>query len=92
MAFDNDEQQSEHFKNFYNLHKFKIFSAIAVFLVAFLAYQYLESVNQSNDEEASQLFQDVLVSKIGNIDEIKLKVGVLQNDFSNSPYAARASI
>ena len=27
MAFDNDEQQSEHFKNFYNLHKFKIFSA-----------------------------------------------------------------
>ena len=92
MAFDNDEQQSEHFKNFYNLHKFKIFSAIAVFLVAFFAYQYLESVNQSNDEEASQLFQDVLVSKIGDIDEIKLKVGELQNDFSNSPYAARASI
>ena len=24
MAFDNDEQQSEHFKNFYNLHKIKI--------------------------------------------------------------------
>ena len=92
MAFDNDEQQSEHFKNFYNLHKFKIFSAIAVFLVAFFAYQYLESVNQSNDEEASQLFQDVIVSKIGNIDEIKSKVGALQNDFSNSPYAARASI
>ena len=92
MAFDNDEQQSEHFKNFYNLHKFKIFSAIAVFLVAFFSYQYLESVNQSNDEEASQLFQDVIVSKIGNIDEIKSKVGELQNDFSNSPYAARASI
>ena len=92
MAFDNDEQQSEHFKNFYNLHKFKTFSAIAVFLVAFFAYQYLESVNQSNDEEASQLFQDVIVSKIGNIDEIKSKVGELQNDFSNSPYAARASI
>jgi len=92
MAFDNDEQQSEHFKNFYNLHKFKIFSAIALFLVAFFAYQYLESVNQSNDEEASQLFQDVIVSKIGNIDEIKSKVGELQNDFSNSPYAARASI
>ena len=92
MAFDNDEQQSEHFKNFYNLHKFKIFSAIAVFLVAFFAYQYLESVNQSNDEEASQLFQDVIVSKIGNIDEIKSKVDELQNDFSNSPYAARASI
>ena len=47
MAFDNDEQQSEYFKNFYNLHKVKIFSAIAVFLVAFFAYQYLESVNQS---------------------------------------------
>ena len=92
MAFDNDEQQSEHFKNFYNLHKFKIFSAIAVFLVAFFAYQYLESVNQSNDEEASQLFQDIIVSKIGNIDEIKSKVGELQNDFGNSPYAARASI
>ena len=92
MAFDNDEQQSEYFKNFYNLHKVKIFSAIVVFLVAFFAYQYLEGANQSNDEEASQLFQDVLVSKIGNIDEIKSKVGVLQNDFSNSPYAARASI
>ena len=42
MAFDNDEQQSEYFKNFYNLHKVKIFSAIAVFLVAFFAYQYLK--------------------------------------------------
>jgi predicted negative regulator of RcsB-dependent stress response len=92
MAFDNDEQQSEHFKNFYNLHKVKIFSAIAVFLVAFFTYQYLESVNQSNDEEASQLFLDVLVSKVGNIDEIKSKVGLLQSNFSNSPYAARASI
>jgi predicted negative regulator of RcsB-dependent stress response len=92
MAFDNDEQQSEHFKNFYNSNKVKIFSAITVFLVAFFAYQYLESVNQSNDEEASQLFQDVLVSKIDNIDEIKSKVGLLQSNFSNSPYAARASI
>ena len=47
MAFDNDEQQSEYFKNFYNLHKVKIFSAIAVFLVAFFTYQYLVSVNES---------------------------------------------
>ena len=92
MAFDNDEQQSEYFKNFYNLHKVKIFSAIAVFLLAFFTYQYLVSVNESKNEEASQLFQDVLVSKIDNIDEIKSKVGVLQNDFSNSPYAARATI
>ena len=50
MAFDNDEQQSEYFKNFYNLHKVKIFSAIAVFLLAFFTYQYLVSVNESRDE------------------------------------------
>ena len=59
MAFDNDEQQSEYFKNLYNSHKVKIFSAIAVFLLAFFTYQYLVSVNESRDEEASQLFQDV---------------------------------
>ena len=53
MAFDNDEQQSEHFKNFYNLHKVKIFSAIAAFLLAFFTYQYLVSVNESKNEEAS---------------------------------------
>jgi len=92
MAFDNDEQQSEYFKNFYNFHKVKIFSAVAIFLLAFFTYQYLKGVNESKDQEASQLFQDVLVSKIDNIDEIKSKVGELQNDFSNSPYAARASI
>lgn len=92
MAFDNDEQQSEYFKDFYNSHKIKIFSAITVFLVAFFAYQYLISANKSNAEEASQLFQDVLVSKIDNIDEIKLKVARLQNEFNNSPYAARATI
>ena len=92
MAFDNDEQQSEYFKNFYNAYKVKIFSVIAVFLIAFFAYQYSVGVNESRDEEASQLFQDVLVSKIDNIDEIKSKVGLLQNDFSNSPYAARATI
>ena len=33
MAFDNDEQQSEHFKNFYNSHKIIIFSALIVFLL-----------------------------------------------------------
>ena len=92
MAFDNDEQQSEYFKNFYNVHKVKIFSVIAVLLIAFFTYQYLVGINESRDEEASQLFQDVLVSKVDNIDEIKLKVGMLQNDFSNSPYAARATI
>ncbi len=92
MAFDNDEQQSEHFKNFYNEHKIKIFSVIAVFLVAFFAYQYLISANKSKAEEASQLFQDVLVSKVDNIDEIKLKVAKLQNEHKNSPYAARATI
>ena len=92
MAFDNDEQQSEHFKNFYNLHKIKIFSALIVFLLAFFAYQYFINSNQSKAEEASQLFQDVLVSKIDNIDEIKLKVAKLQNEYNNSPYAARATI
>ena len=92
MAFDNDEQQSEYFKNFYNLHKIKIFSAIIVFLAAFFAYQYLIRANESKAEEASQLFQDVLVSKIDNIDEIKLKVARLQNEFNNSPYAGRATI
>jgi len=92
MAFDNDEQQSEHFKNFYNLHKIKIFSVIILFLAAFFAYQYLMSSNESKAEEASQLFQDVLISKVDNIDEIKLKVAKLQNEFNNSPYAARAAI
>ena len=92
MAFDNDEQQSEHFKNFYNSHKIKIFSALIVFLLAFFAYQYFISSNQSKAEEASQLFQDVLVSKTDNIDEIKLKVAKLQNEYNNSPYAARATI
>jgi predicted negative regulator of RcsB-dependent stress response len=92
MAFDNDEQQSEYFKNFYNLHKVKIFSAVVLFLLAFFTYQYLVSLNESKGEEASQLFQDVLVSKIDNTDEIKLKVEELQNNFTNSPYAARASI
>ena len=50
MAFDNDEQQSEYFKNFYNSHKVKIFSAIAVFLLAFFSYQYFVSVNETRDE------------------------------------------
>ena len=92
MAFDNDEQQSEYFKDFYNSHKVKIFSAIIVFFAAFFAYQYIINANESKAEEASQLFQDVLVSKIDNIDEIKLKVANLQNEYSNSPYAARATI
>ena len=92
MAFDNDEQQSEYFKNFYNSHKIKIFTAVITFLLAFFAYQYLMSANKSEAEEASQLYQDVLVSKVNNIDQIKLKVDELQNDFSNSPYAARATI
>ena len=92
MAFDNDEQQSEYFKDFYNQHKIKIFLAVAIFLLAFFAYQYFLKANQSKTEEASQLFQEILVSKIDKIDEIKLKVTKLQNEFGDSPYAARASV
>jgi len=92
MAFDNDEQQSEYFKHFYSLHKVKIFSAVIVFLLAFFAYQYFMGASQSKAEEASQLFQEILVSKVESIDEIKSKVAVLQSEFNNSPYAARATI
>ena len=92
MAFDNDEQQSEYFKDFYNQHKIKIFLAVVIFLLAFFAYQYFLKANQSKTEEASQLFQEILVSKVDKIDEIKLKVNRLQNEFGGSPYAARASI
>ena len=92
MAFDNDEQQSEYFKDFFNQHKLKIFTGLIIFLLAFFSYQYLISANQSKAEEASQLFQEILISKVDKIDEIKSKIDILQSNYSDSPYAARATI
>jgi predicted negative regulator of RcsB-dependent stress response len=44
------------------------------------------------NEMASQLYQEILIEKIENLENIQLKAITLKKDHSNTPYAGRASL
>ena len=87
MALDTEEEQVEKIQNFWNSYKYLIISGIVVFFAIYFAYGIYADQKIKKIEEASQLYQEILIKKIVNIDVIKEKVNLLKNSYSNSPYA-----
>ena len=92
MALDTEEEQVEKIQNFWNSYKYLIISGIVVFFAIYFAYGIYADQKIKKIEEASQLYQEILIKKIVNIDVIKEKVNLLKNSYSNSPYASRSAI
>ena len=92
MAVDTEEEQIEKIEQIWRRHKKLIISGIIIFLASYFSYDFYSNQKIKNAENASQLYQEILIEKVSNIDLIKEKVFLLKEGSSSTPYASRAAI
>ena len=92
MALDTEEEQVEKLEKLWNSYKWVITFAIIFLLGIYFAYNYYSDQKVKNTAQASQLYQEILIKKITDIDLIIEKVALLKKNSSNTPYASRSAI
>ena len=55
-------------------------------------FTFLAGQETKRNEMASQLYQEILIEKIENLENIQLKTNSLKKDHLDTPYAGRASL
>ena len=92
MALDTEEEQVEKIQRLWNSYKYLIITGIVVFIGVYFSYGIYLDNKIKKTEQASQLYQEILIKKIVDIDLIKEKVSLLKQNSSNTPYASRSAI
>ena len=92
MALDTEEEQVEKIQNIWNSYKWVIILVIIVLLGMYFAYNFYSDQKVKNTAQASELYQEILITKLTDIDSITEKVALLKKVSSNTPYASRSSI
>jgi len=92
MALDTEEEQVEKIQNIWNSYKQLIIIIVGVLLGVYFAFNYYADKKIKNSEQASQLYQEILVEKTLDINSIKTKVDLLKNIAKDTPYASRSAI
>ena len=92
MALDTEEEQVEKIQNIWNSYKWVIILVIIALLGIYFAYNFYSDQKVKNTAQASQLYQEILITKLTDIDSITEKVTLLKKGSSNTPYASRSAI
>jgi predicted negative regulator of RcsB-dependent stress response len=92
MALDTEEEQVEKIQNIWKSYKYLIITIIVILFGIYFAYGYFSDQKIQKSEQASQLYQEILIKRIEDIDLIKDKVDLLKKSYKDTPYASRSSI
>ena len=92
MALDTEEEQVEKIQKIWETYKRLIIAGIVVFLGLYFTYNFYVNQSIKNLEKASQLYQEIIISKPTSLEKISEKVTSLKNIASNTPYASRSAI
>tara|TARA_B100000035_G_C21037096_1_gene571652 strand:+ start:5990 stop:6616 length:627 start_codon:yes stop_codon:yes gene_type:complete len=93
MAVDiDDNEQNEKLREIWVNNKNFIIIGFVFLLVVYFVFTFLANKERKRNELASQLYQEILIEKVENLENIQLKTNTLKNDHLNSPYAGRASL
>jgi predicted negative regulator of RcsB-dependent stress response len=93
MAYDLEEQeQLDEFKAWWKKNGSMATNIILAALVAYAAWQGYHYYQSKKAVEASALYQELTVTDIAKIADIKAKSTKLMEDFSGTPYAGRAAV
>ena len=93
MAVDiDDNEQNEKLRDIWINYKNFIFIGLGLLLVIYFGFTFLANQGTKRNEIASQLYQEILIEKIGNLESIQLKTNSLKKDHLDTPYAGRASL
>jgi predicted negative regulator of RcsB-dependent stress response len=93
MAYDLEEQeQLDEFKAWWKKHGNMVTNIVLAVLIAYAAWQGYHYYQSKKSVEASALYQELTVTDITKIADIKTKSAKLMEDFSGTPYAGRAAV
>jgi predicted negative regulator of RcsB-dependent stress response len=98
MALDPDQERIEKeikmdkIQNLWNTYRKKILIIISIISVAFIGFEFNQSSVRQGSEEASQIYQEIIMKDINDIEVIKEGVARLKDNYSDTPYASRGSI
>ena len=93
MAVDiDDNEQNEKLRDIWINYKNFIFIGLGLLLVIYFGFTFLANQETKRNEMASQLYQEILIEKIENLENIQLKTNSLKKDHLDTPYAGRASL
>jgi len=93
MALDLEEQeQIDELKTWWNKNG-KAFSALLIIaLLAFVGYKAWNYWQHKQALQASEIYQELLVTKTSDLDAINEKTALLTSDYASTPYAGRAAL
>ena len=93
MALDLEEQeQIDELKTWWNKNG-KLFSTILLLaLVAFIGFKVWNYWQHKQALQASELYQELLVSDTSDLKTIDAKTAALRSDYAGTPYAGRAAL
>jgi len=92
MALDTEEERVEKIEHIWNSYKWVIIVVIIALLGIYFTYNFYSNNKIKNTAQASQLYQEILITKIADINLITEKVALLKKSSSNTPYASRSAI
>ena len=93
MAVDiNDNEQNEKLRDIWINYKNFILIGLGLLLAVYFGFTFLANQETKRNEIASQLYQEILIEKIENLENIQLKTNSLKKDHLDTPYAGRASL
>jgi predicted negative regulator of RcsB-dependent stress response len=93
MAYDLEEQeQLDEFKAWWKKHGNMLTNIVLAGLIAYAAWQGYHYYQSKKAVEASVLYQELTVTDVAKIADIKTKSAKLMEDFSGTPYAGRAAV
>jgi predicted negative regulator of RcsB-dependent stress response len=89
---ENNSEQLEKIKEFMQRNKKLIIGLVVALLIILIGNDLYKSKLETNTGEASQLFQKLLISKTTDTENLKSIADDLKENYSKTPYAARAQI
>jgi predicted negative regulator of RcsB-dependent stress response len=93
MAVDlNDNDQNEKLRDIWISYKNYILIGLGLLLAIYFGFTFIANQETKRNEIASQLYQEILIEKIENLENIQLKTNSLKKDHLDTPYAGRASL
>ena len=93
MAVDiDDNEQNEKLRDIWINYKNFILIGLGLLLAVYFGFTFLANQETKRNEIASQLYQEILIEKIENLESIQLKTNSLKKDHLDTPYAGRASL
>ncbi|MBO0614959.1 MAG: hypothetical protein RL122_599 [Pseudomonadota bacterium] len=90
--YKTDDEKVEDLKNWWKENGTSVMAGIALAIGGLFGWQYWQDYQANTATEASALYAKVDKASATSMDQAKINIQTLQNDYASTPYAAIASL